>query len=916
MARATRSNNKATAAITSPLAGRTRSKRKEKEAAAVTASSSSQPAADALPATDSAPITENAEAPIAETAEAPVAETAEASTTKTSNKASDKKKPQSKAKGTTRAAKGSASTKNNTTSEDSSDNTTNTRPRRQPPVDRNAKNKVTKPRARKAPTKNTSEAKKEAIEKHVEEQVATTPARPRRTTRSTLRNGMGSPLAPVTQNVDAIARNTRSKKVLKDATPLSIMPSHDDSHDNPNDDDWFKELRQEPRIYRDPGASMEELSEREETHDDIVDHDTATSDGDEAMGEDLEMVVDHTENDTVEHMEHDAAKHDVEDDASETEEDPVDDDDQHQAPKTPSQPHMDREAPTTARTYGISNLFFNPLASVRKLFGRATTPAPAASADLSPADQSIASLSPTSPTPGVTSPTIASPSSAAHERRTRNNNRDSSSRISSVRRSSTRRASNRSAPVTPRQKDADRRHSAAELQKSIAQLKHEELLAIERQIEELKHQKEQDEAQQVPGQKRRRASPDVIPARRPGDCSGSYGMLEEYFVDGDSSIIDSVQTSTKRRRTIIDDDDSDSDSDYDFAAQDRHTYTPPSSLKRPRNSARMAAMREGLEDPMVINHETRVMHQENSFSRSPLRDSPNMGNKNSPKNKKSSPSTIYNGSVMAMPGDSGYKPENVFKKSEEQIQLAKNIKMSSDELKACAEEIVRKQNDGEDVTAEELQLLDKAQRKFGHIKGSGSFSAPEYDSDDDSIISDDSEEDASADRTSPTASPASKPTGGETSSMQPPPAPTPAHAQLPAGKSTNEAPVPKTPAAAQNANLFQSAALARQRELAEKHKPKMGSRLQFVSEVSSSPVGAQSPEGRQNSLSESLITQGIENGVYLVYDALVESDPWLLNNLSEDERRMLESEPEEEKKARELKEFAKYDQMVADLSCS
>ncbi|KAH7056042.1 hypothetical protein B0J12DRAFT_738715 [Macrophomina phaseolina] len=914
MARATRNNtnNKAAAAVSSPPAGRTRARLKEKESAAVPSSSSSQPAENTVAITNTAPVTR-----AAATKKTP-APPKKAPTTKKAN--NTKKAPARTAK---------ASNKNNTASEDSSDNATkqpvNKRTKRQPAVDRNAKNKVTKPNARKAPSKVTSTSKK-AIQQHVEQEVAATPARAARGrhTRGASKAGTASPLAPVIQNVDAIIRKPKLKKSLKNATPLSIMTSQEEhDEDDSREENWFPNLEQHPRIYRDAGASMEEISTREEADDDVVDLDTATSDDgedamveDDAMVDDVDMAADHAENDdadmVAEPTENDPAEMAIEhaeNDGSETEADTTDDeqkedegnDDEHQDPQTPAQASQVMEAPTTAHTFGIRRLFFNPLASVVKpLASLAIVASPILQSPLSPA--------------------IASPSSAAQERRNLNNARASNGRSSSSRVSTSTADSpftrNRNKPITPREKNADRRHSESEIQQSIAELEEEELLSVKRTIADIVRKRKGGEAAQAPGQKRRRLSPAIIPARLPGAPSGSYGQVDLYFNNDDEEPVDTpVENAPKRRKIAAESEDDDTDSEYDFAAPNWENHTPPSSLKRPRNSARMAAIREGFEDPMVINHETRVMHQENSFSRSPLRDSPNMANKKSPKTNKPSSSTIYSGSLMAMPGDAGYKPENVFKKSEHQILFAEELaKMSKEELKKRAEEIVAKQKSGIYTTPEEDQLVDKAQRKFGHIAGSGSFSSPEYDSDDeDSILSDDPEEATSPERAAPQGTSPTEPAkpASESTNIQPPPAPTPAHAQLPANNvPLTESAVSKTPSHNQNTSSFQNAALARQRELAEKHKPKMGSRLQYVSEISSSPVSAKSPDGNKSSMSESLITQGIENDVFAAYDALVEAESFEFM-LTSEEMFMVENESPEEKKAREVKAFALFDSMVA-----
>ncbi|KAL0259484.1 hypothetical protein SLS55_005221 [Diplodia seriata] len=906
MARATR-NSKAAPALSSPPARRTRSKLKEKDAASSSnnpTSSSSQPVQDAPPTTDLAP-------PAAQKAQ-----TTKKSTGKAKSKASAVTEKTSDSTTTAKASSTKASAKNNNnniTSEES-DNTAsapkanNKRSRRQPTVDRNTK-KVTKSRARKPTTKTTATTRK-ALEQYAEEEEAPAPparAGPVRRTRAALKAGIASPLAPVSDNLNLKPRQTRSKKNLKDATPLSII---EDENRRKDPDDWFADVhvQQMPQIYRDPGASMEEISEHEDAttaeNDDIMEHDTASSDADEAMGGDVEMVAEETEND-----------------ASETEEDMADEDmtdEEMERPQTPNEAPQQLQPPTTARSFGLANFFFNPFKSVQKYLSR--TPAPED-------PQSPLAMSPESPT-------VASPSNAAQQRRTRDRN----------------------ARYTPREKNADKRHELSQkkqeppsVERLQAQLreKDRELAEMRRksELDELKKLKEKKEAEQVPGRKRRRSSPTVIPARRPGE-KGSFGMLDEYF-DYDEPTPDSNNSRAKRRRTTIaSPDDDDTDDEYDFVQLPMEHTPPTPSLKRPRNGYRMAAMKDGQEDPMVANHELRVMHQENSFSKSLSPDSLTHWSpaKTSPQTKKSSPSAVYTGSFLAVPGDPGYKPENVFKKSEQQLQQQsspkKDGKMDSAELKARAEEIVRKEKNGEDITEDERELLEKAQRKFGHIAGSGSFSAPEYDSDDSSIVSDDLEESTSPQRDAPVSSPPSakasstqasaaqdsaiEPTKSD--SMKPPPPPMPAHAQLPQSVSvTNDNAISKMPPTVPGTTpkVGHSAALARQRELAEKHKPKTGSRLQYVSGVSSSP-GASSPIAANN-MESSLITQGMSTPAgnvgadsFSFYDALVEEAREkcgsLEDALNSEEKKYLSwlMETEVENESKDFAEYAhEYEKAVA-----
>ncbi|KAL1627317.1 hypothetical protein SLS54_002241 [Diplodia seriata] len=906
MARATR-NSKAAPALSSPPARRTRSKLKEKDAASSSnnpTSSSSQPVQDAPPTTDLAP-------PAAQKAQ-----TTKKSTGKAKSKASAVTEKTSDSTTTAKASstKASAKNNNNNTTSEESDNTAsapkanNKRSRRQPTVDRNTK-KVTKSRARKPTTKTTATTRK-ALEQYAEEEEAPAPparAGPVRRTRAALKAGIASPLAPVSDNLNLKPRQTRSKKNLKDATPLSII---EDENRRKDPDDWFADVhvQQMPQIYRDPGASMEEISEHEDAttaeNDDIMEHDTASSDADEAMGGDVEMVAEETEND-----------------ASETEEDMADEDmtdEEMERPQTPNEAPQQLQPPTTARSFGLANFFFNPFKSVQKYLSR--TPAPED-------PQSPLAMSPESPT-------VASPSNAAQQRRTRDRN----------------------ARYTPREKNADKRHALSQkkqeppsVERLQAQLreKDRELAEMRRksELDELKKLKEKKEAEQVPGRKRRRSSPTVIPARRPGE-KGSFGMLDEYF-DYDEPTPDSNNSRAKRRRTTIaSPDDDDTDDEYDFVQLPMEHTPPTPSLKRPRNGYRMAAMKDGQEDPMVANHELRVMHQENSFSKSLSPDSRTQWSpaKTSPQTKKSSPSAVYTGSFLAVPGDPGYKPENVFKKSEQQLQQQsspkKDGKMDSAELKARAEEIVRKEKNGEDITEDERELLEKAQRKFGHIAGSGSFSAPEYDSDDSSIMSDDLEESTSPQRDAPVSSPPSakasstqasaaqdsaiEPTKSD--SMKPPPPPMPAHAQLPQSVSvTNDNAISKMPPTVPGTTpkVGHSAALARQRELAEKHKPKTGSRLQYVSGVSSSP-GASSPIAANN-MESSLITQGMSTPAgnvgadsFSFYDALVEEAREkcgsLEDALNSEEKKYLSwlMETEVENESKDFAEYAhEYEKAVA-----
>lgn len=905
MARATR-NSKAAPALSSPPARRTRSKLKEKASTPndtnnnAVPSSSSQQANDLAPAHDAEP----------ETNSAPAADPMPA--TDASSAA-----PKSKNRGKKRQVV--------------NHNTVN-------------KNKVTKPRARKPPVKKTTAAAKSAVNEQVQEDAVATPRPelPLRRTRATTRAGIKSPLAPVVENANGVGRRTRSKKLAKNATPLSIITNEKDTEDL---DNWFGECANQPDLYRNSGVTMEDVSEHEDAHmtendeemaehdEEMAEHDSASSG---AEGADVENAMD-------------------EDHGSETEEDVPEQ--TAQLPRTPEPTNQNRavEMPTTGRTFGIASLLRTVIPStVKRLFNRSQPALPSPSSSLTASTSTPPVASAASPVMLTASPIVAaspavpaSPSSAAAERRLRSSNK---------------------APVKPRERNADKRHEISEMQKDISQLKREELEALFREqtemLKELSRKKKEEESTQMTGQKRRLPSPDVIPSSRPGEKG--YGMLDEYFWDNvdddDESLPEppkrSYQRTAKRRKITTPINDDDTDDEYDFANLPPPSSSPPITLRRPRNGYRMAVMKDGGEDPMEINHEHRVMHQSNSFSRSPLRKS---GRNTSPSNTKTSPSTIYKGSVMAMPGDSGYKPENVFKMSEEQIQQQSSPKkhygMDDATLKARAEDIIKRNKAGEFVSAEEDKLFAYAEKKFGNITGSGSFSCPEY-SDTESDMSDEDNSDEqpttperetheveSAGFISAKASP--KQTVTKDSSMKPPPTPVPAHAQLPPSvqNATNESPanaalnaavLPKTPAHDQNAaasSSLQTAALARQRELAEKHKPKLGSRLQYVSGISSSPVQPSTPENsEQNPMARSLITQGMttlpgngavsdfEASMYSQMDSQVltrlneSSSKHFYEGLNEDEKRYL-AHLEEQKTKEEIERedsilFAELDRKV------
>ncbi|KAF2139276.1 uncharacterized protein K452DRAFT_74564 [Aplosporella prunicola CBS 121167] len=496
--------------------------------------------------------------------------------------------------------------------------------------------------------------------------------------------------------------------------------------------------------------------------------------------------------------------------------------------------------------------------------------------------------SPQQPTEPTEHSTITSPAKAAHERKARN----------------------KGATPKPRVTDADKRHAMHEAAKAHADRRQQ----IEREV-----------AKQEPGQKRRRTSVEKIPAHRPGERG--YGMVDEYFDEleasentapGNQSHHSSPRTPesakhTAKRRRLGSSTYEDEESDESFTPQ------PPTTLKRPRNGFRRMMMKQGHEDPMnIFKQDKRALHV-NSFRdpQEPLQDDFSKSNR-LPTPNKPSPSNVYTGSVAAMPGDVGWKPPNVFKQSQEQLSEKRSRpKTDLDALRRAAEAVARK--DEEDRTEEEQRILEEGQRKLGHIAGTGSFSAPEYSSDEDSTMLDDSDEDEEPktpskssgfpsfslkgaapknDSVNGTAPSGKKVTFADTPSVsviqKPPPPPTPAHAQLPGTAPANPttptkaaapAPAPAstpaqtqpqaqstTPASAAKTpfGAIGPASLARAREIAEKHKPKTASRLQYSTRMSSSPQNQKSPEDKQsaskaqaaqskeaNDMASSLITQGL-----------------------------------------------------------
>ncbi|KAK7543814.1 hypothetical protein IWX50DRAFT_616354 [Phyllosticta citricarpa] len=163
------------------------------------------------------------------------------------------------------------------------------------------------------------------------------------------------------------------------------------------------------------------------------------------------------------------------------------------------------------------------------------------------------------------------------------------------------------------------------------------------------------------------------------------------------------------------------------------------TLQRPRNALRRAIRKETGKDLADKHHETKIRHHENSFSRSPLRDNQSVVNRRPSNEAQPAPSTSYTGSIFAVPGDSGYS-SNVFKSSDMQAEAEKReeftrsqmnafykSKMPLDTMKDHAARLWKIPDD--ELTPEEKEFLDRAERVTGHIRGTGSFTCPEGESD-------------------------------------------------------------------------------------------------------------------------------------------------------------------------------------------
>ncbi|KAK8233370.1 hypothetical protein HDK90DRAFT_264347 [Phyllosticta capitalensis] len=504
------------------------------------------------------------------------------------------------------------------------------------------------------------------------------------------------------------------------------------------------------------------------------------------------------------------------------------------------------------------------------------------------------------------------------------------------------RSSRRPGPVTPRIKNADERHSLAEANKEKS-----DQIRREKEAQAAQAQEAEEIAQQQTDDTRRWS----IPAHPPG--LRGYGVVEEYF-DMDDATLDErypykrkttadesspVMTPATKRRKVFEELENEDPRFKEPIAVDtafdveRAEEDLEGTLRRPRNALRRHFERTTGKDLGDKHHQTKIQHHENSFSRSPLRDSQSSVNRRRSNDaQQSSPSTIYRGSTFAVPGDPGYK-SNVFKSSDMQISAEQREQTSKREdrtkrswwkkipradMKARAKEIVVSWNETGEISAEDKEYFEIAERRCGHIKGSGSFCSIDLETDDESDSETEADTDSSFEAepvastgpkqaspimpvvptpaaTTPATPAAKKPLTGilkkPASAMVPPPTPKPANAQLPtptAAPETPKAAVSQSPAKKQpdlslhpsatpskeQVNLDPDSALDRVRKQAEKHKPGRSTKMSQMMRVASSPLQPSSPVQTagetenpspvqstgetENSMSKSLITQGTD----------------------------------------------------------
>ncbi|KAL1389057.1 hypothetical protein HDK64DRAFT_116083 [Phyllosticta capitalensis] len=704
-----------------------------------------------------------------------------------------------------------------------------------------------------------------------------------RTTRRSVQQGWQSPLSDQAQTIIGLLPKNQTEQ---ESTPLSIVNESNQHETDEKQNEWF--TPRSPAPYASAQKSAQKSTEKSKNKSTAGDEDELPEsslgqpddDDEEAMSDGSDEATDgqDDEMDDDEVADAEAEAH-ADADAASAEGTP--------RPETPPE---EPAAPTTPTSnYYLAGLFNTGKSIFKKInpFGSRT------------------------PAPAPTSPTVA-------------------------------RSSRRPGPVTPRIKNADERHSLAEANKEKS-----DQIRREKEAQAAQAQEAEEIAQQQTDDTRRWS----IPAHPPG--LRGYGVVEEYF-DMDDATLDErypykrkttadesspVMTPATKRRKVFEELENEDPRFKEPIAVDtafdveRAEEDLEGTLRRPRNALRRHFERTTGKDLGDKHHQTKIQHHENSFSRSPLRDSQSSVNRRRSNDaQQSSPSTIYRGSTFAVPGDPGYK-SNVFKSSDMQISAEQREQTSKREdrtkrswwkkipradMKARAKEIVVSWNETGEISAEDKEYFEIAERRCGHIKGSGSFCSIDLETDDESDSETEADTDSSFEAepvastgpkqaspimpvvptpaaTTPATPAAKKPLTGilkkPASAMVPPPTPKPANAQLPtptAAPETPKAAVSQSPAKKQpdlslhpsatpskeQVNLDPDSALDRVRKQAEKHKPGRSTKMSQMMRVASSPLQPSSPVQTagetenpspvqsagetENSMSKSLITQGTD----------------------------------------------------------
>ncbi|KAF2089261.1 hypothetical protein K490DRAFT_54887 [Saccharata proteae CBS 121410] len=252
----------------------------------------------------------------------------------------------------------------------------------------------------------------------------------------------------------------------------------------------------------------------------------------------------------------------------------------------------------------------------------------------------------------------------------------------------------------------------------------------------------------VKAKKAHRPSPDKIPAHRPGERG--YGLVEEYFLysDSDESMSDdtpkpsddnvfkkpalpkttAAAASTPPPAARFLDDKIKTTGRMSYSLHGDMTIGQRRRIHRPSRSERRYRMQHGYEDPIIQHRDTVRALYTDPFGTTPLGESKTSFNRTHHlKRIQMDSPLVYTGEAFASPGDVGYRTPNIF---------AENERRDRKVLRRQAEEIAKRSPKSWSV--DDYHVIQEGQRRLGHVAGTGMFTVPEYDSDeeDSSLLED------------------------------------------------------------------------------------------------------------------------------------------------------------------------------------